>query len=345
MSGRVAGSVEDGWALLRALPELRLAGVVDGRPVVRTLHHAVHDGRIWLHAPPRSTLAALAGTPVQLVGDAIVARIPSWMRDPERACPATTFYRSVIVDGVLEPVTSPDDRAAALQQMMRDRQPEGGHVPIDAAHPLYAAPVRGLGIWAVRPTAVSAAAKLGTNLSAAEIGRIAAGLWQRGGDGDLAAIDVLADTHPSAPCPVPLPAGLRLRLHPDDALAAAAGDLVHHEYWNGGQPRDQLAAAVRHSAAWIGLQRDGALIATARAVSDRTKRCWLYDVAVHPDHRGGGVGSALIAALLDHPAVRGAEVSLGTRDAQPFYARFGFASAITEDRGAWQTTWMRRPRH
>jgi predicted N-acetyltransferase YhbS len=54
------------------------------------------------------------------------------------------------------------------------------------------------------------------------------------------------------------------------------------------------------------LARDehGAVIATARAVSDGVKYCYLGDVAVRSDWRRRGVGAALVRMLLDHPAVR-----------------------------------------
>ena len=103
----------------------------------------------------------------------------------------------------------------------------------------------------------------------------------------------------------------------------------------------QLAEAVRHSDAWVGFEDPtGTLVATARAISDRAKRSWVYDVMVDPAWRGRGVGRALVEALLDHPAVRRTQASLTTKDAQGVYAPQGFREVVS-----WgDRTTMARPR-
>lgn len=346
MSGRQRVG-EEGWALLQRTSELRLAGVLDGRPAVRTMHHGVADGRIWLHGAPRSTVGALAGSPVQLLAEEIVVRIPSWMRDPVRACPATTFYRSVLADGELVAVEDAEVRAEALQRMMTLRQPEGRHRPIDASDPVYAAAVRGLAVWAVEPRSLSVVDRLGQHLPADEIERIVRALWRRGAPGDLAGIEAIVRAHPSRPrfAEIPdLPEGARVRCAPDDADAVAAAALVQERYWNGGQSPLQLQEAVRSSSAWVGIEIDGRLVATARAISDRSKRCWIYDVAVDDLRQRTGLGTILLGLLLDHPAVRGTEIHLATRDAAPFYVRFGFEGVHTFTDGPYPRILMRRPR-
>ncbi|KYF65505.1 GNAT family N-acetyltransferase [Sorangium cellulosum] len=66
-------------------------------------------------------------------------------------------------------------------------------------------------------------------------------------------------------------------------------------------------------------------MATGRAISDGSRRAWMFDVMVAPALRGLGVGEAVVRLLLDHPGVRGARsVHLGTQDAHTFYARSGF---------------------
>ena len=81
-------------------------------------------------------------------------------------------------------------------------------------------------------------------------------------------------------------------------------------------------------------------MACARALSDRVKYAWIYDVAVAAPWRGRGMGAALMGLLLDHPALRGVrQVWLTTRDAQTFYTRFGFVPAA-EMKRPWPTTDM-----
>ena len=55
----------------------------------------------------------------------------------------------------------------------------------------------------------------------------------------------------------------------------------------------------------------------------------IHDLAVHPAHRGRGVGQALLAAVEGHALERGCckltlEVLTGNAPAQASYARFGF---------------------
>ena len=51
----------------------------------------------------------------------------------------------------------------------------------------------------------------------------------------------------------------------------------------------------------------------------------ISDVIVWPEHRGKGIGKALVQALLDHPELRSVSTwMLNTSDAHGLYARFGF---------------------
>jgi predicted N-acetyltransferase YhbS len=55
----------------------------------------------------------------------------------------------------------------------------------------------------------------------------------------------------------------------------------------------------------------------------------LGPVAVHPSHRGRGIGSALVRAALANAAAQGHRAVLLVGD-EPFYRRFGFTRALTE---------------
>ena len=110
-------------------------------------------------------------------------------------------------------------------------------------------------------------------------------------------------------------------------LARQAAALLRDAYWNVNVPEETIVQAQLGSSAWVGaVDGEQRLVATARALSDGTKLALVFDVMVAPDWRGRGLGEALMRQLLDHPAVRGARrVWLGTRDAQAFYAKLGFA--------------------
>jgi len=130
----------------------------------------------------------------------------------------------------------------------------------------------------------------------------------------------------------PGPAGTRLLGRLDATQTRAAAALVAGEYWNAGVPVERLERAMARSTVLVGaVDPAGRLVATARSMSDGTRSAWVGDVCVAADHRGRGLGRAVVALLLAHPEVRDADrVRLDTRDAQRLYASFGFVDRATE---------------
>jgi ribosomal protein S18 acetylase RimI-like enzyme/nitroimidazol reductase NimA-like FMN-containing flavoprotein (pyridoxamine 5'-phosphate oxidase superfamily) len=300
----------------------------DGAPVLRTLNAAVTDDWLLFHGAVAGEKAQCIGRPVVAQAEELVCTVPSYFSDPERACPATTYFRSVQVHGTLEKITDPHVKADALQRIMLRYQPEGGHVPIHFDNPMYQNAVRGVLVLGVRIERVTGKAKLGQNKKPEEAAVIMDRLWQRGAPGDARAISLLLQHHPLEARPArffgPAETLFEPALGPSDE--AAAVDLLENQYWTRGVPRETLAKAQGGASAWIGARdAQGRLVATARANSDGARHAYVADVAVAEHYRGRGLGDALVRLLLDHPAVRGAGlVRLATSDAQAFYERFGF---------------------
>ncbi len=69
---------------------------------------------------------------------------------------------------------------------------------------------------------------------------------------------------------------------------------------------------------------DGArLIGASRAITDGEYHGLIYDVAVHPDYQGRGIGRRLMAELLERlPVWR--VMLVAADDVQGFYRKFGF---------------------
>ncbi|MCT7375502.1 GNAT family N-acetyltransferase [Chelativorans salis] len=103
--------------------------------------------------------------------------------------------------------------------------------------------------------------------------------------------------------------------------------LIRQSYWGGLRTDEIHRRAFENSVCAIALI-DGRQVGFARASGDRAVFARISDVIVWPEHRGQGVGKALVQALLDHPEL--ASVStwmLNTSDAHSFYAHFGFKPA------------------
>ena len=324
-------------ALLGRAGVVRIAATGDaGDPVLRTVHPVVVRGGLAWHGAPAGEKMETVGRAAVISAEEVVASIPSYFLDPERACPATTLYRSVEVHGVIERVDDPEHKAEVLQALMHKLQPEGGHVPIDARHPLYQKAVAGILVLRVSLDRIDGKAKLAQNRARLERMRLLEKLWDRGLPGDPAAIELIRAANPDTPVPAFLagPDGVVLACALDTRDADAAADLLEGAYWNSDMTRADVVRAHQGSPAWVGA-RDGTgrLVATARAISDQGRRAWIYDVMVAPPFRGRGLGERLVRLLMAHPAVRRVlRVDLATRDAQSFYARLGF-----EDRHALET--------
>lgn len=210
---------------------------------------------------------------------------------------------------------------------MTKYQPEGGHVPIAADHPLYRKAIERILVLRVGLGDLDGKAKLAQNRTPEDRVRLMEKLRERGLSGDAEAIELIRAHNPGTTIPLFLrgPADTSLAAWLDAEDAAAAGALVDGAYWNDGFTAATLARAHEASSAWVGARdATGALVATARAISDREKRAWIYDVMVAPTHREKGVGDAVMRLLLDHPALRRVRRAyLATRDAQVFYERLG----------------------
>ncbi|MEW9835651.1 GNAT family N-acetyltransferase [Mesorhizobium marinum] len=104
----------------------------------------------------------------------------------------------------------------------------------------------------------------------------------------------------------------------------ATSDLLRASYW-GGQRTDAInRRAFENSLCAIALI-DGRQVGFARASGDRAVFARISDVIVWPEHRGKGIGKALVASLLAHPDLSSVSTwMLNTSDAHELYARYGF---------------------
>ena len=92
-------------------------------------------------------------------------------------------------------------------------------------------------------------------------------------------------------------------------------------------PREVVARSIEGSIPFGAYAPDGALAGFGRVVTDRAVFAYIGDLFVLPEHRGHGVGVALVRAMLDHPDLQGLRRwTLWTADAHGLYERFGFTA-------------------
>jgi GNAT superfamily N-acetyltransferase len=111
------------------------------------------------------------------------------------------------------------------------------------------------------------------------------------------------------------------RLDLDAIFAYLSGE----SYWAKGRPRDQVVRGIENSLPF-GVYRGDEQVGFARIVTDYATFAWLADVYVLAEHRGQGLGKALIEMVIEHPALRSLpRVMLATLDAHGLYEQYGFA--------------------
>ncbi len=101
-------------------------------------------------------------------------------------------------------------------------------------------------------------------------------------------------------------------------------------FWAKHRRPEEMAQAIAHSnpvvTAWDGER----LIGFTRATSDGVFRATIWDVVIHPDYRGAGLGRRLVETLIAHPHMNRVERTyLMTTQQQRFYERIGFEQNST----------------
>lgn len=98
-------------------------------------------------------------------------------------------------------------------------------------------------------------------------------------------------------------------------------------FWAKERSIEDLEIAVTNSEPVISVWDRNNLIGFARATSDGVYRATIWDVVIHPDYRGLGLGTKLVESVLTHPKLSRVEkVYLMTTYQQEFYQKIGFSS-------------------
>ena len=96
-------------------------------------------------------------------------------------------------------------------------------------------------------------------------------------------------------------------------------------FWAKERSIEDLAIAIANSEPVISVWNQQKLIGFTRATSDGIYRATIWDVVIHPQYQGQGLGSKLIKTVLSHPRMQRVErVYLMTTHQQEFYKKIGF---------------------
>ena len=138
-----------------------------------------------------------------------------------------------------------------------------------------------------------------------------------------------------------------LSIHEGDLLISSDRELLDYElirnflassYWSPGITMEQVRRQIDNSALAFGMYRlPGLAVAAAtelpapqqigfcRVVTDLTRFAYLADVMIVEDEQRRGLGTKLVAAVMQHPELRGIRKwLLATKDAHGVYEKLGF---------------------
>jgi GNAT superfamily N-acetyltransferase len=103
--------------------------------------------------------------------------------------------------------------------------------------------------------------------------------------------------------------------------------LYQNEWWSRDRTLDATRRMLAAAEIFIALgDESGRLAAFARVLSDYVFKAFIFDVMVVPEHRGSGLGAALMDSILGHPRLARVEhFELYCRpDLVSFYERWRF---------------------
>jgi hypothetical protein len=139
----------------------------DGWPSVIPLNYVYYLDAVYFHGSKiGEKMSAIATEPrVTFTVSQQFAIIPSYATDPELACPASTYFKSVVIRGYARIVEDLEEKAAALEAFMRKLQPEGGYKKIRADVPAYVQRLKGVAVVRIDIESLTAKFKFGQNLT------------------------------------------------------------------------------------------------------------------------------------------------------------------------------------
>ncbi|GIW15601.1 MAG: hypothetical protein KatS3mg063_1454 [Tepidiforma sp.] len=191
-------AVTDATTIRELLDSVRFGSLaylrVDGTPGVSVLNFVRIEDLIYFHGSPHGERAAsLRVNPsVAFLAADPLALIPSHFLHPELACPATQFFRSVVIRGEVRIVRDRAEKAIALAAFMQKLQPEGGYAPV-RDDDLYRKSLEATEVFALPVGAATAKFKLGQNLPAHKRREVADRIAERGSSVDLATVKAMRE--------------------------------------------------------------------------------------------------------------------------------------------------------
>ncbi len=101
-------------------------------------------------------------------------------------------------------------------------------------------------------------------------------------------------------------------------------------FWAKNRNLSDIETAINNSNPVVSVWDGDRLIGCARATSDGIYRAVIWDVVIHPQYQGLGLGRKLVETIISHPLLSRVErIYLMTTYQQKFYEKIGFVKNPT----------------
>lgn len=101
-------------------------------------------------------------------------------------------------------------------------------------------------------------------------------------------------------------------------------------FWARSRSLEEIEIAIANSNPVVSVWDNERMIGCARATSDGIYRAAIWDVVIHPDYQGFGLGRKLVETVITHPLLSRVErIYLTTTHQQKFYEKIGFKENST----------------
>lgn len=114
----------------------------------------------------------------------------------------------------------------------------------------------------------------------------------------------------------------------DSKYAVSAGELqelYRFTKWGRSRSLEEIERMLVGTSMCFSIRKDDKMVAFCRLLTDFVFRGSIWDIMVHPDHQGKGLGSALMNYMLDHPRIRDIPLIITyTSELVQFLERLGF---------------------
>ena len=113
----------------------------------------------------------------------------------------------------------------------------------------------------------------------------------------------------------------------DDIGTTEVIELYKANGWSSAEKPEKLMAALKNSDALVTARISGKLVGIGNAISDGSLVVYYPHMLVHPDHKGQGIGRAMMALLQQRYASFHQQMLTADVDAIGFYKSLGFERA------------------